>query len=65
MLRLTGYYLLLCVVYFSSFCKALLAFRLGKFGESFALVTKALQIYPNHADSLELMEQMKCKFEAL
>jgi hypothetical protein len=60
--------------FFSVFCvlniyflphAALVAFRLGKFGEAFALVTQALTIYPNHTDSLELLASLKRKFSVL
>jgi len=37
----------------------MLAFRVGDFQESFGLVQKALAVYPDHADSVELMRQVR------
>ena len=44
---------------------ALLAFRTGQMQESFMLVNKALGIYPEHADSKELLKNLKIQFESL
>eukprot|EP00741_Cyanophora_paradoxa_P011225 tig00020554_g10845.t1 len=44
---------------------ALLAFKLGDFQESFELVSKALEAYPDHSDSHELMKQLKHHFTHL
>mmetsp|Transcript_101079 Transcript_101079/g.174624 ORF Transcript_101079/g.174624 Transcript_101079/m.174624 type:complete len:518 (-) Transcript_101079:257-1810(-) len=43
----------------------LLAFKLGDFQESFTLTTKALEVYPDHAESLELKRQLKQHFTSL
>ena len=43
----------------------LLAFKLGDFQESFTLTTKALDVYPDHAESLELKRQLKQHFTSL
>eukprot|EP00668_Euglena_longa_P014170 GGOE01018146.1.p1 GENE.GGOE01018146.1~~GGOE01018146.1.p1 ORF type:complete len:526 (+),score=174.79 GGOE01018146.1:54-1580(+) len=43
----------------------LLAFKLGDFQESFTLTTKALEVYPEHAESLELRRQLKQHFTSL
>ena len=44
------------------FNSALLCFKLGDSQESFTLVGKALESYPDHADSKELLKQLKAKF---
>lgn len=44
---------------------ALLAFKLGDFQESFELVTRALELYPEHSDSLDLLKQLKQQFCSL
>jgi tetratricopeptide repeat protein 8 len=44
---------------------ALLAFRSGDFQESFSLVSKALQLYPNHHDSKELKENLEKLFSSI
>jgi tetratricopeptide repeat protein 8 len=44
---------------------ALLAFRTGQMQESFNLVAKALKIFPEHADSKELLKTLKIQFESL
>jgi tetratricopeptide repeat protein 8 len=44
---------------------ALLTFRTGQMQESFALVNKALGIFPDHADSKELLKTLKNQFESL
>lgn len=41
---------------------ALLSFKLGDSQESYNLVTKALECYPEHADSKELLQQLRAKF---
>lgn len=43
---------------------ALLAFRSGDFQESYSLVSKSLQIFPNHNDSKELKENLEKLFSA-
>jgi tetratricopeptide repeat protein 8 len=43
----------------------LLAFKLGDFQESFSLTTRSLQVYPDHAESLELKRQLKQHFTSL
>ena len=45
--------------------QALLAFKTGDFQESFELVTKALEVFPEHADSLELKKQLTQHFTLL
>lgn len=45
--------------------EALLAFKTGDFQESFELVTKALEAFPEHADSLELKKQLTQHFTLL
>ncbi|OMJ89326.1 hypothetical protein SteCoe_8529 [Stentor coeruleus] len=44
---------------------ALLAFRTGQMQESFSLVSKSLAIFPEHADSKELMKTLRSQFESL
>lgn len=44
---------------------ALLTFRTGQMQESFSLVNKALTIFPDHADSKELLKTLKSQFESL
>ncbi len=44
---------------------ALLAFKIGELQEAFDLCNKALEIYPQHTDSLELKAQLKETFGAL
>ena len=44
---------------------ALLAFKLGDFQESFELVSKSLEAFPDHSDSAELMRQLKQHFSML
>jgi len=44
------------------FNSALLCFKLGDSQESYNLVGKALECYPEHADSKELLKQLKAKF---
>ena len=44
---------------------ALLAFKMGDCQDSFELVTKALQAYPEHTDSQELLKQLKRHFTHL
>lgn len=44
---------------------ALLAFKLGDFQESFDLVQKALNAYPEHTESHELLKQLKSHFTML
>lgn len=44
---------------------ALLAYRMGNYQEAFDLVSSALQVYPNHTDSLELMKALKQVFSVL
>jgi tetratricopeptide repeat protein 8 len=47
------------------FNSALLAFKLGDFQNSFEKVTKALAIYPDHAESLELSKTLQDHFSTL
>jgi tetratricopeptide repeat protein 8 len=44
---------------------ALLAFKLGDFAEAFDLCAKALNAYPEHTESLDLMKQLKTHFAML
>lgn len=44
---------------------ALLAFKLGDFQESFELVNQALEAYPEHTESHELLKQLKSHFMML
>ncbi|RHY26953.1 hypothetical protein DYB32_007147 [Aphanomyces invadans] len=39
--------------------RALLAYKIGDFQDAYAKVSKALQVYPEHADSLELKRQLE------
>merc|ERR1711991_675771 len=41
---------------------ALLAFKLGEFQNSYSLVGKALEAYPEHAESLELRKLLRSNF---
>eukprot|EP00397_Hematodinium_sp_SG-2012_P023622 GEMP01024557.1.p1 GENE.GEMP01024557.1~~GEMP01024557.1.p1 ORF type:complete len:276 (+),score=52.92 GEMP01024557.1:1148-1975(+) len=41
----------------------LLAFKLGEFQESFELANKALEAYPEHIESQELLKQLKSHFQ--
>ena len=43
----------------------LLAYKLGNYQESYALVTKALEIYPDHTDSTDLLKTLKRLFAVL
>ena len=44
---------------------ALLAYKLGNHQESYKLVTKSLEAYPNHSDSKDLKGQLKTLFTML
>jgi tetratricopeptide repeat protein 8 len=44
---------------------ALLAFKSGDFQDSFDLVTKALNVFPEHTESLQLLKQLKSHFSLL
>jgi tetratricopeptide repeat protein 8 len=44
---------------------SLLAFKLGDFQQSYELVTKALEAYPEHTESQELLKQLKQHFTML
>ena len=44
---------------------ALLAYKLGNHQESYKLVSKSLQAYPNHSDSKDLQGQLKSLFTML
>jgi tetratricopeptide repeat protein 8 len=44
---------------------ALLAFKTGEFQESFDLAKRALEIFPDHSDSQELLKQLKNHFSTL
>lgn len=48
-----------------AFNGGLLAFKLGEFQESFELATKALEAYPDHIESKELIKQLKAHFSSL
>lgn len=48
-----------------AFNGALLAFKLGEFQESFELANKALEAYPDHIESKELIKQLKTHFSSL
>jgi len=41
------------------FLLALLAYKIGDFQDAYTKVSKALQAYPNHSDSLELKRQLE------
>lgn len=49
-------------IYEPYYNSALLAYRMGDFQESYNLVSKALQIYPNHVDSKELQQLLQKTF---
>jgi hypothetical protein len=49
-------------LYFYLNKKALMAYRLGDFQESFGLAAKALKLYPNHVDSKELQALLQKTF---
>ena len=44
---------------------ALLAYKLGNHQESYKLVSKSLEAYPNHSDSKDLQGQLKSLFTML
>ena len=44
---------------------ALVAFRLGDFQEAFERVEKALEAFPEHAESVELRKQLVKQFTVL
>jgi len=44
---------------------ALIAYKLGEFQEAFATCSKALEIYPEHTDSKELLQILKNHFAVL
>ncbi|CAK0808900.1 unnamed protein product [Prorocentrum cordatum] len=48
-----------------AFNGGLLAFKLGDFQESYELAHKALEAYPDHIDSKELIKQLKSHFSSL
>jgi len=48
-----------------AFNGGLLAFKLGDFQESFELANKALEAYPDHIESKELIKQLKAHFSSL
>lgn len=52
-------------MYEPAFNGGLLAFKLGDFQESYELATKSLTAYPDHADSHELMKQLRQHFSML
>lgn len=41
---------------------ALLAYKLGDFSDAFALVSKALEIFPGHTESKDLLKQLRTHF---
>ena len=47
------------------FNNSLLSFKLGDCQDSFDLATKALDVYPDHSDSIELLQQLKRHFTHL
>jgi len=48
-----------------AFNGGLLAFKLGEFQDSFELANKALEAYPDHNESKELLKQLKAHFSSL
>ncbi len=44
---------------------ALLAFKVGNFQDSWEQVSRALELYPDHSDSQELLKQLKAQFTML
>lgn len=48
-----------------SYNGALIAFKLGDFQESYSLVMRALDAYPEHTESHELLKQLKSHFTML
>lgn len=52
-------------LYEPAFNAGLLAFKLGEFQESYELATKALEAYPDHVESKELLKQLKAHFSLL
>ncbi|CAK4096671.1 unnamed protein product [Aphanomyces euteiches] len=42
-----------------SYNRALLAYKIGDFQDAYAKVSKALQVYPEHSDSIELKRQLQ------
>ncbi|CAE7581589.1 Ttc8 [Symbiodinium sp. KB8] len=48
-----------------AFNGGLLAFKLGEFQDSFELANKALEAYPEHIESKELIKQLKAHFSSL
>lgn len=44
---------------------SLLAFKLGEFQESYEMVNSALEAFPEHSDSVELVRQLKQHFTML
>jgi len=48
-----------------AFNGGLLAFKLGEFQDSFELANKALEAYPDHIESKELIKQLKAHFSSL
>lgn len=48
-----------------AFNGGLLAFKLGEFQESYELAHKALEAYPDHLESKELVKQLKAHFASL
>jgi len=48
-----------------AFNGGLLAFKLGDFQESYELAHRALEAYPDHLDSKELIKQLKSHFSSL
>lgn len=49
-------------LYEAQFNGALLAYKVGQFQEAFEMVGRALEAYPEHADSLELRKQLQSHF---
>ena len=48
-----------------SFNGALLAYKLGDFQEAFSLASRSAAIYPEHADTRELLKQLRAHFSVL
>lgn len=44
---------------------ALLSFKLGDLQDAYNLVTRALEMYPEHSESLELRKQLRTQFTML
>jgi tetratricopeptide repeat protein 8 len=45
--------------------ESLMSYKLGEFQHSYELLTKVLEVYPEHSESLELMKKLKQLFISL